>query len=74
MPQEALLSGSSEIRNWITVAGMVPHLAIDFMEYLPVYRTPLGTGIGLAFVTWETRLPAPAARRSTAAALSKEEL
>ena len=74
VPQEALLSGSSEIRNWITVAGMLPHLAIDFMEYLPVYRTPLGTGIGLAFATWETRSPAPAARRSTAAALSKEEL
>jgi hypothetical protein len=52
IPQEALLSGSSEIRNWITVAGMVGHLELDFMEYIPVRRTPLGTGIGLAFVTW----------------------
>ena len=52
VPQEALLSGSSEIRNWITVAGMVGHLELDFMEYIPVRRTPLGTGIGLAFVTW----------------------
>ncbi len=52
IPQEALLSGSSEIRNWITVSGMVPHLAIDFMEYMPVYRTPLGTGIGLGFATF----------------------
>jgi hypothetical protein len=52
IPQEALLSGSSEIRNWITVAGMVGHLELDFIEYIPVRRTPLGTGIGLAFVTW----------------------
>jgi hypothetical protein len=52
IPQEALLSGSSEIRNWITVSGMVPHLAVDFMEYVPVYRTPLGTGVGLGFVTF----------------------
>jgi len=52
IPQEALLSGSSEIRNWITVAGMVGHLELDFMEYIPVRRTPLGTGIGLGFVTW----------------------
>ena len=52
IPQEALLSGSSEVRNWITVAGMVGHLELDFMEYMPVRRTPLGTGIGLAFVTW----------------------
>ena len=52
IPQEALLSGSSEIRNWITVAGMVGHLELDFMEYVPVRRTPLGTGIGLAFVSW----------------------
>jgi hypothetical protein len=52
IPQEALLSGSSEIRNWITVTGMVRHLAVDFMEYVPVYRTPLGTGVGLGFVTF----------------------
>ena len=52
IPQEALLSGSSEIRNWITAAGMVGHLELDFMEYIPVRRTALGTGIGLAFVTW----------------------
>jgi hypothetical protein len=31
---------------------MVGHLELDFMEYIPVRRTPLGTGIGLAFVTW----------------------
>lgn len=52
IPQEALLSGSSEIRNWVMLSGMVEHLRSDFTEYIPVYRTPVGTGIGLAFMTW----------------------
>jgi len=38
--QEAALSASSEIRNWI----MVSHLRTDM--YIPVHRTPAGTGIG----------------------------
>jgi aromatic ring-opening dioxygenase catalytic subunit (LigB family) len=53
IPQEAMLSGSSEIRNWITVAGMVNSLKADFTEYIPVHRTPVGTGIGLGFMTWK---------------------
>lgn len=52
IPQDALLSGSSEIRNWVMVSGMVSHLRSDFTEYLPVHRTPAGTGIGLAFMSW----------------------
>jgi hypothetical protein len=52
IPQEALLSGSSEIRNWITVSGMLQGLRSDFTEYIPVHRTPVGTGIGLGFMTW----------------------
>ena len=53
IPQEAMLSGSSEIRNWIMVAGMVTSLKADFTEYIPVHRTPAGTGIGLGFMTWK---------------------
>lgn len=52
IPQQALLSGSSEIRNWVMVAGMVEKLKANFTEYIPVYRTPLGTGIGLGFMSW----------------------
>lgn len=52
IPQQALLSGSSEIRNWVMLAGMVEKLGADFTEYIPVYRTPLGTGIGLGFMAW----------------------
>ncbi len=53
IPRAALLSGSSEILNWITVAGASEHLDMVWTEYLPVYRTPAGTGIGLAFAVWK---------------------
>lgn len=53
IPQEAMLSGSSEIRNWIMVSGMVSGMKSDYTEYIPVHRTPLGSGIGLAFMSWK---------------------
>jgi hypothetical protein len=52
IPQEALCSGTSETRNWITLAGAIPHLNCTYDKYIPVYRTPAGTGIGLAFAAW----------------------
>ena len=52
IPQEALCSGSSETRNWITLAGATAHLRCVDDEYIPVYRTPAGTGIGLGFAAW----------------------
>jgi hypothetical protein len=52
IPQEALCSGSSEIRNWITMAGAIGHLRCVDDEYIPVYRTAAGTGIGLGFAAW----------------------
>ena len=48
----ALRSGNSEILNWIMTAGVVTHLTIDQNDYIPVRRTPAGTGIGLGFLTW----------------------
>lgn len=53
IPRPALLSGSSEILNWITVAGASEHLEMAWTEYMPVYRTPAGTGIGMAFAAWK---------------------
>ena len=52
LPAHALNSGSSEIRNWICVAGAVEGMANRWMEYQPLYRTPAGTGIGAAFSVW----------------------
>jgi hypothetical protein len=52
LPAKALNSGSSEIRNWIAVAGAVEGMENRWMEYQPLYRTPAGTGIGAAFAAW----------------------
>ncbi|MEN3272632.1 MAG: hypothetical protein V7636_1393 [Actinomycetota bacterium] len=52
IPEAALQSGTSEIKNWIVAAGACGHLGFDVIDYVPGYRTPAGTGVGLAFATW----------------------
>jgi hypothetical protein len=52
IPQGAMNSGSSEIRNWIMVAGMAEGLRHNWSEYFPVRRTPAGTGTGVGFASW----------------------
>jgi Uncharacterized conserved protein len=53
IPREALNSGSSEILNWITVAAALEGHQPSWSEYYPVYRTPAGTGVGVAFASWK---------------------
>ena len=53
IPRAALNAGSSEIANWVTVAGAMETRACKWSEYVPVRRTPAGTGIGLAFLVWQ---------------------
>jgi Catalytic LigB subunit of aromatic ring-opening dioxygenase len=52
LPRAQLNSGSSEIRNWICMAGAVEHLTLRQIDYIPAYRTPAGTGTGLCFADW----------------------
>jgi hypothetical protein len=52
LPRNKLHAGSSEILNWVAVAGAVEHLDLDWFEYVPGYRTPAGTGTGLSFASW----------------------
>jgi 3-O-methylgallate 3,4-dioxygenase len=52
LPRERLEAGSSEIRSWICVAGAVEHLALDWLEYVPCYRTAAGTGTAMCFASW----------------------
>jgi 3-O-methylgallate 3,4-dioxygenase len=52
IPRNKLHAGSSEILNWVAVAGAVEHLDLDWFEYVPGYRTPAGTGTGLSFASW----------------------
>jgi Catalytic LigB subunit of aromatic ring-opening dioxygenase. len=52
LPVAGLRSGNSEILNWVMTAGALEALNMAEPEYIPVHRTPAGTGIGLAFATW----------------------
>ena len=52
LPRNKLNAGSSEILNWVALAGAVEHLDLGWFEYVPGYRTPAGTGTGLSFAIW----------------------
>ncbi len=47
-----LNSGTSEVRNWLTVAGACEHLETQWQEYVPCYRSLAGTGCGMGFALW----------------------
>jgi hypothetical protein len=59
LPAELLNAGTSEIRNWIALGGVLQQRHPGWSTYIPIYRTPAGTGIGLAFASW-TMQPVPA--------------
>lgn len=52
LPRAQLNSGSSEIRNWICLAGAVEGLTLGRLEYIPAYRSAAGTGTGMCFADW----------------------
>jgi hypothetical protein len=54
LPAERMNSGTSEGRNWLVAAGAggAAGLKHRWSEYIPAYRSPAGTGIGLAFGLW----------------------
>ena len=51
--RDRLRSGNSEILNWVTAAGTLEGLEPSVVDYVPGYRTPAGTGTGMAFARWE---------------------
>lgn len=51
--RDRLRSGNSEILNWITAAGALEGLTATVLDYVPGYRTPAGTGAGMAFCRWQ---------------------
>lgn len=53
LPRQALVEGTSEILNWVMTAGAASGLELDWSEYIPIRRTPAGTGIGCAFAIWK---------------------
>jgi len=59
IPRKYFRTGTSEILNWITVAGFFEDAEMDVIDYLPGYRSIAGTGTGMAFATWNPRLASP---------------
>lgn len=45
-------SGSSETLNWIAAGGALEHLSFELADYVPAYRSPAGTGVGMTFAIW----------------------
>ncbi|MBM3526738.1 MAG: protocatechuate 3,4-dioxygenase [Alphaproteobacteria bacterium] len=52
LPPRLLHTGSSEIRNWIAVAAAAADLKLDWLTYVPAYRSRAMTGVGLCFASW----------------------
>jgi hypothetical protein len=54
LPAHRMNSGTSEGRNWLVAAGAggAEGLKHQWSEYVPAYRSPAGTGTGLAFGLW----------------------
>lgn len=47
-------AGTSEIKNWVPMAGAMAELGLDLrvIDYVPCYRSDAGTGNAMGFVTW----------------------
>jgi hypothetical protein len=53
LPVDKLNLGTSEIRNWIALAGAVEPLNPHIVDYVPCYRSPAGTGCAMGFAYWD---------------------
>jgi len=47
--------GTSEIKNWVPLAGMMAELdlAPNVIDYVPCYRSEAGTGNAMGFIVWQ---------------------
>lgn len=52
LPREKLRGGTSEILNWVALAGVVETMEMTLVDYVPAYRSPAGTGCGMGFSYW----------------------
>jgi 3-O-methylgallate 3,4-dioxygenase len=52
--EEIFQSGTSEIKNWVPVAGVMADLGLklNIVDYVPCYRSLAGTGNAMGFVYW----------------------
>jgi len=55
IPESVFQAGTSEIKNWITVAGIMSEtqLRMNILDYVPCYRSEAGTGNAMGFAFWK---------------------
>jgi hypothetical protein len=52
LPREKLKGGTSEILNWVALAGAMEDRELKYFEYVTTYRSPAATGCGMGFAYW----------------------
>src|SRR5919106_2010272 len=52
LPRERLRGGTSEILNWVALAGVVDSMELKYLEYVTTYRSPAATGRGMGLASW----------------------
>jgi len=52
LPRERLTGGTSEILNWVALAGAVGPMEMTLIDYIPGYRSRPGTGCAMGFAYW----------------------
>jgi hypothetical protein len=52
VPVSNLNGQNGQLRIYITLGGILQDRPIRWSEYLAIYRTPAGTGVGLLFAGW----------------------
>jgi hypothetical protein len=51
-PDAKLRSGNGQARPWLIAAAAAAPLRMRLLDYVPCYRSPAGTGSGMAFAVW----------------------
>jgi OH-DDVA oxygenase/3-O-methylgallate 3,4-dioxygenase len=57
IPLNELQSGTSELKSWISLAGLLEDskAGMHEIDYVPCYRSPAGTGTANGFYWWDLR-------------------
>jgi OH-DDVA oxygenase/3-O-methylgallate 3,4-dioxygenase len=57
IPLAQLQSGTSELKSWISLAGLMQDMKVEMhqLDYVPCYRSSAGTGTANGFFWWEVK-------------------
>ena len=57
IPLLKLQSGTSELKSWISLAGLMEDMNVEMhhLDYVPCYRSPAGTGTANGFFWWDVK-------------------